>query len=227
MCACVCGVCSEDFHSQVTLIYGWFVSYLIWLNIFEYPQDDLLEWTPTLYVLEKNYEDISQNLLAGKDVLHQFATLSIDQLMCCWHIQLIKPSHNAAKETFRPDPGWILAKRRWGGAHCKAKLILNRLSNSVELQTWSACAGRLPYSSTWLSNLTRKNYNLVWKILCIYVDVWGGNWRASAICQIWLDFGCSGPGANWWNELWKFTENLLICHMHMHKLMESMRQVWK
>lgn len=147
--------------------------------------------------------------------------------MCCWHIQLIKPSHNAAKETFRPDPGWILAKRRWGGAHCKAKLILNRLSNSVELQTWSACAGRLPYSSTWLSNLTRKNYNHVWKILCIYVDVWGGNWRASAICQIWLDFGCSGPGANWWNELWKFTENLLICHMHMHKLMESMRQVWK
>lgn len=80
MCACVCGVCSKDFHSQVTLIYGWFVSYLIWLNIFEYPQDDLLEWTPTLYVLEKNYEDISQNLLAAKDVLHQFDTLSIDQL---------------------------------------------------------------------------------------------------------------------------------------------------
>jgi len=47
--------------------------YLIWLNLFVYPQDDLLRWLQTLSALEKIMK-IFPDSLADKDVLHQFGT---------------------------------------------------------------------------------------------------------------------------------------------------------
>jgi len=117
--------------------------YLIWLNLFVYPQDDLLRWSQTLSALEKIMK-IFPDSLADKDVLHQFGTRSgaalstRAQLMCCWHIQLINPGHNAAKETFRPDPGESGSGSSLQGKVNFESFIKQRGAGNLKCMCWQA-----------------------------------------------------------------------------------------